>query len=244
MNEKEFNEKLFQKDFWFSPSWVIDTFNYYVDAEEQRTKNRFEAIQSVRRKRNSKKLKEMWAVAVFLLGYEKMTANPHWLQPCIDTAPDALGVCLIPHRKVEKSHTQAQIFIEVTEWDNHTTQDLFERIKDKLSNKSYPEFYHLVVHITRQGIVQTDMDAISEQLIKISPRLAGIWIVVGSSKPKIQDNYLVACLFPIKAKYEFSYSKAVTDDRKNKIPSVMKIERGKGDNFYDLKMIRYSLPSL
>jgi hypothetical protein len=245
ITEKEFNNKLFPENFWFSPGWVIGTFNHYINQYEQKHGNRINALHEILKNRNAKKLKEMWATAVFLLGYQKMTNKPHWLQPCLDNAPDALGVCFVPHTKFKDSDSQAQIFIEITEWDLHTNQTLVERIKDKLSGKSYPDYYHLVIHITRIGNINTDMDAAHEELMKLNLGIAGVWIVVGNSKPGVQDNHLVSCLYPIKAKYEFSLEKEFNEDIRSKIPPIFTMsKKQKGRGFQDFGIVTLEIPKL
>lgn len=244
IKEREFNESIFPKNFWFSPSWVIDTFNYYLEESVRKTGDRMEGFNDFIRNRKTKKLKEMWVTAVFLLGYEVMTKNPHWLQPCGDTAPDTVGVCFLKSKRIIDSDDQAQIFIEITEWEKNTKDTLLALIKAKISKKSYPDYYHLVVHITRLGNLNMNLDELSNELLKIPISIAGIWIVVNSVKLGEPDNYLVACLFPFKIHHEFSLSKAVNRDRENKIPPLMTIIKKKGRGFRKFGPIRINLPPL
>ena len=236
MTEEDFNKKLFRPEMglYFTPAFVLDTFEYYI--------NSF-GLDSVLKHRNTKKLKEMWAGATFLLGYQKMTSTEQYIAPCFDTTPDVVYGMYIESSKIKDSHDFALLNIEITEWESRTSQDLLTRIQDKLKDKLYPNDYVLLLHITRIGDLNVNMDKIYDDLKICKLNLQGIWILVGNSRPDVEDNYTCFCVYPSKGKIDFSLSEYKKIDSK-RFPQMVQTHIKRRVTDMKIESIKMELPKL
>jgi hypothetical protein len=236
MTEQEFNQKLFANhEYWFSPSWITDTFDYY---EKQYS------LKVVLEHKNSKKLKEMWATATFLLGYQKFTETEQWLKPCYDTTPDVFAACFVPSERMKDSQDLAILNVEVTEWEGRTTQTLTERILNKLKDKKYPKDYQLLVHITRQGELNINMDKIYKDLEGRSLDIHSIWVLAGNSTPRTWDNYSIWRVFPSRVECNLSLSGEVVEDKKRRQVHLLKNQMKRKGTGISLHIGKTELPTL
>ncbi len=238
MNEKEFNEQLFPKDIFFSPSLIIDTFNHYVNQAESKTKSKHEALQYVLHHRNTKKLKEMWVAAVFVLGTEAMGSDKYWITPCDDNAPDVIAICHKPHPTIANSNRAEQLFIEITEWNSNSKEELSEIISKKTTRKKYPNCYQIVVHIT--GSVNFDMENI---IIDSGSNEYGVWLLYSVESDDNLVTYRITRVTQVKTEVLINLEESVKIDRVRKYPPLLQRKKRKGMHL-DISEKNISIPQL
>lgn len=236
ISEKEFNDKLFRPDMElrFTPAHILNTFKYYLESY---------GLEVLYKHRNSKKLKEMWAGAVFALGYQKITNTEQYISPCFDATPDVILGTYIGSRRVAEGEDFAIMNVEITEWESWAKQDLVSRIKDKLSNKKYPKDYILLIHITRVGRLEEDLDYVYEQISIEKPDIQSIWALAGSSTEQSGDNYFMFSLYPKKYSINFSLSEFHYNDAK-RFPQILNVPLKSKDIEMYIGEIKMELPNL
>lgn len=236
-SEKSFNEKLFclKQNLWFIPSWYEDTVRYYI--------NQY-GVEKFIKDRKTKKLREVWAGAIFMLGYQKCFSTQQYIRPSFEEVPDIVSGEYITHPTLKDSENFALLNIEVTEWHESSKENLVERIFNKLHNKSYPDDFLLLVHITKVGDLNiNNMDEVFEPLRNKKLKIRSVWVLVGGSTFESTDNYIIFCLYPNVIRFEFSSSLLIDEDRK-RFPQILQIGLKRRLSNEEYKLLKIELPKL
>jgi hypothetical protein len=167
----------YRKDVWFSPTKIIVR---YVEEEQKLGVKIKEAQYKVYR--------EARAVALMLLGMEKMQNRKYWLQ-LVDPAERTPDIRTATHM-VETDRRLVYQDVEVVTLESHSKEDVDDFLKrTKLSaKKAYQEDTIILCHI--------DKDTATKKWSEISAALVGAG--------KKYDIYLLARSDPKGAKYQFA----------------------------------------
>jgi hypothetical protein len=138
-----FQEQLYPSDLGMSPQFAMYRFKGAIAKYGQRkviSESRFQ------------KAREMWATACFLTGLSKLTQKTYWVAPEYNNqTPDTYGVSFTPHFKYQGGKVREDLYIEVSEYEQHASGNLVDTIKRKLSGKAYPDYYVLLIYANRPG---------------------------------------------------------------------------------------------
>jgi hypothetical protein len=145
-----------------------------------------------------KKAREIRATAAFFLGLSKITGKTYWIMPeYVADTPDTYGISFATHPKYEDGSIRDMISVEVTEYENHSDEDLLAFVKRKLSDKYLPKHYILLVHVNRPS-EKINTDQVFIELSKENLRLGEVWLL-GNIEDGTDDKFVVVCLYLTRA---------------------------------------------
>ncbi len=198
-------KSLYPKDIYCSPSFVIQRLDDIAQSDPV-----FITTPELQGER------EAWIAAVFLLGIGTTTKKSYWLRIVSDdVVPDinAFSKKLIT-RKGKQGYLRENLDIEVFEYESHQTVGLFDAIKNKLKNKSYPDHYILVCYIHNRAGEAIHLEEVFEQIQSMKPNVE-IWIVSSVISTTVQNAYIVAKMYPNRFQVIFDY-KAESERKRQK----------------------------
>ncbi|MGD0021000.1 MAG: hypothetical protein ABSC54_01715 [Smithellaceae bacterium] len=154
--------------------------------------------------RDNEKDLEIWAVSIILIGLNKITNKPWWIQKPKpkDDPPDAFSVSY----KIEKESNLIEYvpievvfvpeYIRQQSWDSLLSdeQNIYNFLNDKKFNfKSYEQGTHLVVYFNIK-LDKFDLAKLSNLISEKNPKFAEIWFIL--STDPIAENMLIEKTFP------------------------------------------------
>ena len=226
-----FEERLYPPDLGMSPSFAIRRF---------KSATRKYGDNNVLTNSKFKKAREIWITAAFLLGLSKITSRTYWVLPEYkDSTPDTCAISFVGHPAYENSKMREIISVEVSQYEEHSKEDLLSIIKTKLSNKHLPDHYILLMQVNRAS-EKINLDDVFSQLSKEEMRVGEIWLL-GKLENNPEDNYVVACLFPKRAGGFFSLDEEL--DKNTNQTEMIRVSRGFGENASELTLV-IELPDL
>lgn len=160
--------------------------------------------------RRFQKAREMFAAAGFLYAYSGLTEKSFTLSPVYDdTTPDIYGYYEVPSEKIVGEKNRIRMNIEVTDWEGHTADTLYERIIKKLANKAYPKNYILLVVASREG-QRSDLYEEVQKLKKEKLSVKTVW-VIGALKNDVKETFQIINVYDINVESGFSFEFSVYD---------------------------------
>ena len=142
-----------------------------------------------------KPVREMWAAAVFLLGYSQLVKRQYWLRenPTKNEAPDVFAISINAPLTTEKGVSREILEIEVCEYDKHAKVDIADHIKIKLHAKAYNPFTFLLCYVHAPG-KQTRLIDVIEGLKNIKTTVREIWLLLHLKDEPI-GNFTIARVY-------------------------------------------------
>lgn len=206
---------------WFSPRYAIEYFWEIANSEGERS------ITS----RKYQKEREAWIVAVALLAIIVDTGTFWWLQIPKDDPPDVLCMTMTSEKGLNVLNEQHVEVMEITEYSNLAIAD---EILRKLSRKSYPKNYVLIVYLRRSEELK-DIREIASQIKLLKLGISAIWII-GSTDSMNSFKNIVFSVYPKVKRYDLDIMEA-----KNALSSkhlYLKVNRGTGNKWEKMQINR------
>ena len=227
-----FEQKIFPDKFIYDPVSVINRFNSAIKKYGE---------DKVFKDRRFQKSREMWISSVFLLGLYEMIEPKidHWLKPCYDQWPDTRGVFFSPREDIKDSDIQKWVYLEITEWDKHSSESLCDQILKKVKYKNYPKNYVLVIYI-KKLLVKVNLKSVFEKLKKFN--ISNLYIFVVASDINKSGDHCVVCLHPEYRREDF-YLKEIMKKLKKDCDAI-EVKRKRGREISDIIRKPFPLPEL
>ena len=226
-----FEERLYPPDLGMSPSFAIGRFKLAIRKYGQNivlTNYKF------------KKAREIWTTAAFLLGLSKITGKTYWVVPEYQAStPDSYAISFVAHPQCEDGTIREIICIEVSQYEEHSREDLLAAIRRKMSNKHLPDYYILLVQVSRSN-EKINLDDVFSELSNKQRRVGEIWLL-GTLQDDPDDKYVVACLFPKRSGEFFSLNEEL--ELNGNQTDIITMSRGKGESASQQKLV-IKLPDL
>ena len=169
---------------WHSPTKVLDHYLRLVK------KHGLEKIDS---NNQYQKVREMKAVALFLLGIIKNQKREFWLQSVInETRPDVRTFCLDNTRLGPVNQLIQEV--EVTTYEKHSHDDLVNFItRTKLLKKKNYSALNIILCELRKNFRLPPLKTLNWQFRKINPK-SNI-VIIGRINP-VREIYRIANIYP------------------------------------------------
>lgn len=169
---------------WFSPARVLI---HYIRLLKKI------GMSEIEKGRKYQRVREMKAVALFLLGIMKNQEVEFWIQPVLDERiPDVRTFCF--GRDKDGNIEQWIQEVEVTTYGEHSHDDLPEFIwKTKYSKrKSYPPYFVVLCEL-RKTFLLPPLTTLKSELERYKPK--GVIALLGRLNPT-EEIYRVAQIYP------------------------------------------------
>jgi len=203
---------------WYPPVNVIAHF--------KRIENSFS--EEEKKSKVFRKMEEMFAVAIMLVGIKKIQKKDYWLQLVEDKeqSPDVRTITFVSPRKISPNDISIQD-VEVVTYD-YFSDDMFVDFMErtKLSNKKgYDALTTILCHIRRDILLPPLRELQQRLAIK---KFSSSVMILGKTSPD-KEVYKIAQINPlIDLNVEFN---ATEELRTSKPTRVLKLMRGSKSNF-------------
>lgn len=168
---------------WFSPAYVLAEYVRLL---------KMVGSEKIEKEEKYKQIREMKAVALFLLGVMQGADKEYWLQPVLDEGtPDVRTFCF---DQTEEGVVE-QVFqeVEVVTYNEHSEENIIDFIKrTKLDKSSYPEYFVILCDIRKNYKLPSPKEMHSE-LKKINPSLT--IALIGRTHPT-KETYRALKIYP------------------------------------------------
>lgn len=187
--------KIYPDDVYFSPPFAIKRF---LGVREKH------GDKAAVTKGEYKPEREAWITGVFLLGLSKLAKREFWLRiNNDDTAPDTFTISFVETEKGVMAEIQ---YVEIFEYEKHSTTDLVGAITNKLKGKAYPDNYILLCYVhDRTGEIFNTKE-LYEKMKNFNTKIAEIWILANILS-ETNSEHVIFQVFPDENGCKFDYIK-------------------------------------
>jgi hypothetical protein len=142
--------------------------------------------------RTFQSVREVWAAAVFLLGYSQITKQEYWLRenPIQNDAPDVFAITPKP---AEKGASREVLEIEVKEYDENAQTGLVEHLQRLIKDKAYHPETFLLCYVHAPGRSVRLIDVI-DGLKGIRTTIREVWLLLNLEGQE-PGHFLIARVF-------------------------------------------------